>query len=272
MTGTLYINAASSSGTPAADIRELIPAPEMRRRMSRILKMAVGAAMECLAQIPEGEKTDAIITATGLGCLADSEKFLRNVIDNGERLLNPTPFIQSTFNTVGAAVALLTGNHCYNMTYTHRGASFGSAMTDAAIRIGLDGARNVLVGGFDESTPSQSRIMERMGAWRGVKEGEGAHFFVVSREPFAGCLARLEFAGFGDPAAGVRETLEEFGLSPDDTETIWSDGVQACYHTGAAGVLYEGVRAIGRGAAGVLVRYRYRNEAPFIMVLKCLHG
>lgn len=52
-------------------------------------------------------KVDAIITATGLGCLADTEKFMNALMDNREQMLNPTAFIQSTFNTVGAQLALL---------------------------------------------------------------------------------------------------------------------------------------------------------------------
>lgn len=42
------------------------------------------------------ENPDAIIVGTGMGCSQDSEKFLKNVIDNNEEFLTPTFFIQST--------------------------------------------------------------------------------------------------------------------------------------------------------------------------------
>ena len=67
-------------------------------------------------------------------------------------MLNPTPFIQSTFNTVGAQIALLRGLHCYNTTYANRWTSFENALTDAALRIGAGLSRAVLVGAFDDDT------------------------------------------------------------------------------------------------------------------------
>ncbi len=109
-----FINAIASDKTLKTDIKALIPDPMARRRMSRIVKRGVSVGMECL-QAVGADTIDAIITATGFGCLDDSEKFLRNIIDTDEQLLNPTPFIQSTFNTVGGQIGLLCKNHCYNM-------------------------------------------------------------------------------------------------------------------------------------------------------------
>ena len=81
------------------DYKEMITNANLRRRMSRMIKMGVACGLECLKDIPS-EKVDAIITATGLGCLADTEKFMNALMDNREQMLNPTAFIQSTFNTV----------------------------------------------------------------------------------------------------------------------------------------------------------------------------
>ena len=102
------------------DYKSIITNAALRRRMSRIIKMGVACGLECISTLPS-EKVHAIITATGLGCLADTEKFLNTIIENKEQLLNPTPFIQSTFNTIGAQIALLRQIHAYNMTYVHRG-------------------------------------------------------------------------------------------------------------------------------------------------------
>ncbi len=187
-----YINSVVSFDTLTKDIKELIPAPEVRRRMSRVLRMGVATGMEALALLPSGVRVSAIITATRLGCLADSEKFLRGVVEDDGGLLNPTPFIQSTFNTVGAQIALLTRNHCYNMTYVHGEESFGAALTDAAIRIDQAGAEHVLVGLFDEMTPTLERIKERMRGVKGLPERDGAWFFVVSARPLPGCLTEVE--------------------------------------------------------------------------------
>jgi len=79
--------------------------PKVLRRMSKIVRMGIVASKTALKEAGL-ETTDAIITATGMGCQADTEKFLNAMIDNNEGLLTPTSFIQSTHNTVGGAIAL----------------------------------------------------------------------------------------------------------------------------------------------------------------------
>jgi hypothetical protein len=187
-----FINSAAQSDTLSRELKELVPAPDVRRRMSRVLKMGVSTGMEALAALPPGVGVSAIITATRLGCLADSEKFLRNMVEDDGGLLNPTPFIRSTFNTVGAQIALLTGNRCYNMTYVHGEEGFRSALVDAMIQIDQAGAEHVLVGLFDEVTPTLQRIGERMRGVRDFPTRDGAWFFVVSARPLPGCLAEVE--------------------------------------------------------------------------------
>ncbi len=182
MISPVYIQSMSSilpaNGEP--DYKALIPNPTLRRRMSRVVKMGVACALDCLAGQPYNE-VEAIITATGLGCLADTEKFMNNLLDNNEQLLNPTAFIQSTFNTVGAQIALLCKNHSYNVTYAHRGFSFESALLDSILRI-YEGDKRILVGAFDEITPTSLDIQQRLGLYRYSKPGEGSHFFLLGTE------------------------------------------------------------------------------------------
>ncbi len=122
--------------------------PSMIRRMSVGVKMGVVASSIALQEagidIPE-----AIITGSGMGCLRDSEKFLKNIIDNDEQFLTPTAFIQSTHNTVGAQIALGLGCKNYNVTYVHDATSFESSLIDAMMMID-EGEQNILVGGVDE--------------------------------------------------------------------------------------------------------------------------
>ena len=80
--------------------------PKLLRRMSRIIKMGVASAM-CTLKEASIEKPDAIITGTAYGCLEDTGIFLSKMITNKEQALNPTPFIQSTHNTIGSQIALL---------------------------------------------------------------------------------------------------------------------------------------------------------------------
>ncbi len=177
------------------DYKSCITDAGMRRRMSRAVKMGVAAGLRC-AEL-SGVKPDAVITATGLGCLADTEKFLNAITDDATSP-NPTPFIQSTFNTVGAQIALLTGNTGYNITYVHRGFSFESALLDVILQLGDGSADNVLVGCFDETTDTSFEIMRRMGFWKknlasgsrlydgrtkGTASGEGTAFFMAGNRP-----------------------------------------------------------------------------------------
>lgn len=162
------------------DYKDIITNANLRRRMSPIVKMGVACGLLCIKE--NGSKPiAAIITATGLGCLADTEKFLSSIIENDELLLNPTAFTQSTFNVIGAQIALLTNNHAYNNTYVHRGLSFESALIDAMMRVN-EGDKNVLLGAVDETTETLHAIMQRMGLLRGVTMGEGAQFFILSDE------------------------------------------------------------------------------------------
>ena len=159
------------------DYKTCIADATLRRRMSRTIKMGVAAALRCVERAKI--KPDSIITATGLGCLSDTEKFLDTLIDN-ELQLNPTPFIQSTFNTVGAQIAFILGNHGYNNTYVHRGVSLESALLDAKMQTG-EGVESVLAGCFDEITDTSFKIMHRLGFRTTL--GEGASFFMLGSRP-----------------------------------------------------------------------------------------
>ena len=160
------------------DFKELVADASLRRRMSRIVKMGVACGLKCAEDLPS-DSIDGIVTATGLGCLGDTEKFMESIVVKNQRLLNPTPFIQSTFNTIGGQIALLRGIHSYNVTYVHRGLSFESALIDAAMQV-ADGKRNVLLGAVDEITASSADIQRRLGMTREYELGEGANFFVLN--------------------------------------------------------------------------------------------
>lgn len=172
-----YLHKSASHLNVAADFKEVVPDALMRRRMSKIVKYGVLAAHEAL----EGTMPDAIITATAFGCLKDSEKFLRTWLDSNEELLAPTAFIQSTFNTIGAAIAQLNGCHCYNMTYAHGADGFGAGLLDAMMLLEERKAGKVLLGAAEEFTPTAKELMQRVGVTPPDEEG-GAFFFRLGRE------------------------------------------------------------------------------------------
>lgn len=157
------------------DYKLLIPNSSLRRRMSRAVKMGVACGLECLKEVT-AEDVGAILTATGWGCLGDTQKFMDSLTDNHEQFLNPTPFMQSTFNTVGAQIALCKGIHACNMTYVQKGHSFENVLIDAVLHVS-EGKDAVLVGAFDELTSFSTGLLSRLKFPKPM--GEGAQFFLL---------------------------------------------------------------------------------------------
>ncbi|MCD8072648.1 MAG: beta-ketoacyl synthase chain length factor [Alistipes sp.] len=263
MTG-YYINAASSFETIRGDVNALIPDPALRRRMSRIVRSGVATAMDCLGRLPAGENIDAIITATGMGCLADSEKFLRTMISNGEQLLNPTPFIQSTFNTIGAQIALLTGSTCYNMTYTHGETSFQSALLDAMMKID-EGAGHVLLGAADEATPTLEKLVGRLGMLKETKLGEGFYFFILSGKPLPGCGASIRGFAF--------DVLEAHGEISDQAPRMKYDRkADGLFDTSPAKLLFDGIAKVQRDGGRLVMETTAYDGAGTEIMVECFGG
>ena len=119
-----------------ADYKEYI-SPKEGRRMGKLMKAATLTSLMALREAGI-ECPDAIITATANGMLETSEKFLVDMVDNGEETLSPTLFMQSTHNTIGSAIAIRTKCHGYNITYTQGKDSMKWALRDAErlIRMG----------------------------------------------------------------------------------------------------------------------------------------
>jgi 3-oxoacyl-[acyl-carrier-protein] synthase II len=170
--------------------------PKQLRRMSRIMKMGLSTALTAIKNA-NSSSIDAIITATGYGCLEDTGNFLSKLSDPENRMMNPTAFIQSTHNTVGSHIALHLNHKGYNNTFVHSGFSFENALDDAILLIQNNEANNVLLGGFDELTNDLFTILNRLQLVKkepiqnidffkhlskGYIAGEGASFFVVSNK------------------------------------------------------------------------------------------
>jgi 3-oxoacyl-[acyl-carrier-protein] synthase II len=186
------------------DYKSLLDAKALRR-MSRIIRMGVAAANDCLRQAGEKEP-GAIVTGTAYGCLEDTDIFLQSLIQRKEQALQPAPFIQSTHNTVGAQIALMLQCTRYNNTFVHRGASFENALLDAILFLSEGDAETVLAGAVDEITDTSHAILQRFGLYRHVPAGEGAAFFLLAGQPSPTDQARLE---------GITTFYK-----PEDTKTV----------------------------------------------------
>ena len=144
-----------------AEIRDYVK-PMEARRMGKIMKSSLLSSLKALREAGI-EQPDAIITGTALGCLENSELLLRQMVDEGETMLKPTYFMQSTHNTISSNIAIRLGCHGYNITYTQDQASFDWAMRDAELLLTSGKCKTVLVGCHDESTPLYRQLMQRLG-------------------------------------------------------------------------------------------------------------
>lgn len=131
--------------------------PMETRRLGRLLKRALVTAISAVGDgVP-----DAIITGTGLGCIENTELLLNQMCREGDDMLKPTNFMQSTHNTISSLIAINMHCHGYNSTYSHKAVSFDSALLDAFLQMRLGDIGTALVTGNDEMTPSYFTILQR---------------------------------------------------------------------------------------------------------------
>ncbi len=180
----LYISGTSYVSADEPDYKEVITDANLRRRMGRLLKMAVWCGLKSLDGVPS-ERVSGIITSTGAGFMKDTISFGSSIFDREETLLNPSPFMQSTFNTASGYIALIRKIHAYNTTYVQQADGFAASLLDAAMLLDDAGEGNVaLVGAFDEVTPEVDVIRQRLGLYRVgdgfLPLGEGAAAFLLS--------------------------------------------------------------------------------------------
>ncbi|MDD3876853.1 MAG: beta-ketoacyl synthase chain length factor [Bacteroidales bacterium] len=255
----VYIKSLSCISPLGTDISDALPTPQngyfkavepdyrkyidpmVSRRMSRIVKKGIYGAKSCLEKAGT-DMPEAIVTGTGLGCIEDTEKFLITMIKNEEKFLNPTPFIQSTHNTVSSQISLFLKCHAYNVTYSHRGLSFESALLDSIMLLQEKSANSVLLAGIDELTENSFHIQKRLGLWKsdvamnydilksttkGSIAGEGATFFFLSSEKNENNnieIVALKTWNCKENSMGVKnqvvEFLKENNCQPEDIDLL----------------------------------------------------
>ncbi|HVI43273.1 MAG TPA: beta-ketoacyl synthase chain length factor [Chitinophaga sp.] len=211
------------------DYKPFIPANSLRR-MTRMLKMGLTAAIRCV-QDSGITAPGPIVTGTGKGSLQDTEKFIKEIEQYKETALNPTPFIQSTYNSVNGLIALQQQCTGYNNTFVHRGFSFENALLDSIMLL-AEGAPHTLTGAFEEITAEHFYIKSRIGHWKqeqidsrelyahlspGSISGEGAAFFLLTGTPTQQSQASITgFRMLYKPAADkLRAVLQEMGAGTD---------------------------------------------------------
>ena len=184
------------------DFKQFISAGDARR-MGKLLKRALATSLSALQ---EGgiENPDAIITGTGFGSIENTELFLDALVREGEQLLKPTQFMQSTHNTASSLIGIHTHCHGYNSTYSQKGFSFDSALYDAWMQFRIGRIASALVGSHDEMSPVFSGFVRKAGH---VGEGEICSEAAVS----------VLLAENGDNAYCTLEGVKLFDTPSEDT-------------------------------------------------------
>jgi 3-oxoacyl-[acyl-carrier-protein] synthase II len=178
--------------------------PIQMRRLSRMLRIGLSSAVICLRE-SKVQMPDGIITSTGYGFLDETAKFLRELLEQGERQLTPTYFMQGTSNALAGLVALTIKCMGYNNTYVSKGFAFENALIDAMMQLNEKPEANLLVGSYDEAAEVQYNASIRASHFKtefinnlslfntntkGSIQGEGSGFFMLSgtSSPSSWCI------------------------------------------------------------------------------------
>ena len=180
--------------------------PAILRRMSKSVRMGVGAALPLLNQLPT---VNGIIIGTANAGLEDCFHFLKQIVEYDEGILSPGSFVQSTPNALAARLGMMGHNKGYNITHVHLGLAFENAVIDAGMLIKEHPGNNYLLGAVDDIS-AYNYTINLLGGWYknelfagedlyelnspGSIGGEGAAMFLVNGNA-TNALAKLQAIG-----------------------------------------------------------------------------
>jgi 3-oxoacyl-(acyl-carrier-protein) synthase len=171
--------------------------PNQRRRLSRIIQMAILAARR--SHIPNQAQKLAVAMGTGFGCLDEGAVFIENLISKDEREPMPSRFSNSVHNAPAAQIAIDLGARGLNFAPTAGEISFESALWQGMRQLAADEADCALVGAVDELNKYPLAIGKRWKIWNEQTiPGEGAVVVNLMRTENANApLARVTAVRLG---------------------------------------------------------------------------
>ena len=153
--------------------------PKLIRRLKRLSQIALaltaGAGKKGKAAIPH-----AVFFGTAWGCLSETQDFLRNLFETGEKFSSPTDFIGSVHNAPAGQIALLTGATGPNITVSGGDYAFEQALFAAQLLITDESP--VLVLGADEGHETLSPLFDPSVA-PGFSVHDGGGALLLKRTP-----------------------------------------------------------------------------------------
>jgi 3-oxoacyl-(acyl-carrier-protein) synthase len=154
--------------------------PNQRRRLSRIIQMAILAARR--AHVPNPAQKLAVAMGTGFGCLDEGAVFIENMISKDEREPMPSRFSGSVHNAPAAQIAIGLDARGLNSAPTAGEISFESALWQGMRQLEIGEADCALVGAVDELNKYPLAIGKRWKIWNEkIIPGEGATIASLAR-------------------------------------------------------------------------------------------
>jgi 3-oxoacyl-(acyl-carrier-protein) synthase len=173
--------------------------PNQRRRLSRLIQMALIAARRARPLGPERHERLAVALGTGMGCLEDAETFIENLIQKEEREPMPARFPNSVHNAIASQIAIDQKALGLNSAPTVGEISFECALWQAMNQLETGEVDAALVGAADELNDYVLSIGKRWGVLADdVTPGEGAMIaHIAALAGAAQSLARIETVRLG---------------------------------------------------------------------------
>ncbi|MEP6663137.1 MAG: beta-ketoacyl-[acyl-carrier-protein] synthase family protein [Verrucomicrobiota bacterium] len=194
-----------------------------RRRLSRLVQMALLAARKSHTPVPAQRLSIAI--GTGLGCLTDAVAFLENLVAKDEREPMPARFPNSVHNAASAQVAMDFHAHGSNFAPTAGEISFECALWHGMRQLAANETDVALVGAVDELNkyPLALGLRWKLSTEKN-KPGEGAVMASLAQsEAVSSSLAHVASVHLGryrapfDPQHEAEWIASKVDLSQTDT-------------------------------------------------------
>ncbi|MBL8953946.1 MAG: beta-ketoacyl-[acyl-carrier-protein] synthase family protein [Myxococcaceae bacterium] len=168
---------------------DVVPEPvetgaKRRSRLTRLERMAVGAAREALG--PHSVKGTALVVGTCYGRLAAAADFLEGTVQRGLEHGSPFAFYESVYHALAGHLGIELGLKGVGITTSARELTAESALRVAIDLLGAHGVERVLVVAADDATPALAGVLDashplRKG-WAGLGAPAGAAALLLSRE------------------------------------------------------------------------------------------
>lgn len=150
-----------SGSDELSGLREFMK-PMEARRLGKMMKASMLASLRALREAGV-ECPDAIVASSTFGQLENGVKLMQELVESDEESCSPTLFMQSTYNTVAASLAIHTRCHGYNITYSEPRHDIARALRDARLLIERGEARTVLVEQHDERADLPGWLLRQSG-------------------------------------------------------------------------------------------------------------